>query len=102
MFCAVASLRSGLGPPYEWRQLAVQIAEIGWRSLPLVVASGFAMGVVTTLHTRSTLVQFGAAASIPGLQSIILQRAWTTYNRFAPRGKSGGWDRSGTRKHAGY
>ncbi|AXC12016.1 ABC transporter permease protein [Acidisarcina polymorpha] len=70
IFFAVASLRSGLRPPYEWRQLAVQIAEIGWRSLPLVVASGFAIGVVTTLHTRSTLVQFGAEAMIPGLQSM--------------------------------
>ena len=67
---AIASLRSGLKPPYEWRQLALQIAEIGWRSLPLVVASGFAIGVVTTLHTRSTLVQFGAEAMIPSLQSM--------------------------------
>ncbi|AXC12202.1 ABC transporter permease protein [Acidisarcina polymorpha] len=61
---------SGIRPPYEWRQLAVQIAEIGWRSLPLVVAAGFAIGVVTTLHTRSTLVQFGAEALIPNLQSM--------------------------------
>ena len=67
---ALTSLRSGLRPPYEWRQLAIQIAEIGWRSLLLVLASGFAIGVVTTLHTRSTLVQFGAEAMIPSLQSM--------------------------------
>ncbi len=70
MFFAFASLRSGLRPPYEWRQLAIQLAEIGWRSLPLLVASGFAIGMVTTMHTRSTLVQFGAEAMIPTLQSM--------------------------------
>ena len=70
IFFALASLRAGLRPPYEWRQLAIQIAEIGWRSLPLILASGFAIGVVTTLHTRSTLVQFGAEAMIPSLQSM--------------------------------
>ncbi len=70
IFFAFAALLSSLRPPYEWRQLAVQIAEIGWRSLPLVVAAGFAIGVVTTLHTRSTLVSFGAEAMIPSLQSM--------------------------------
>ena len=50
--------------------LLSQIAEIGWRSLPLVAAAGFAVGVVTTLHTRTTLVQFGAEAMIPNLQSM--------------------------------
>ena len=70
IFFALAAFRTGLRPPYEWRQLAIQIAEIGWRSLPLIVASGYAIGVVTTLHTRSTLVQFGAEAMIPDLQSM--------------------------------
>ncbi len=70
IFFAVATLRSALRPPYEWRQLAVQVAESGWRSLPLVTAAGFAIGIVTTLHTRSTLVQFGAEAMIPNLQSM--------------------------------
>ena len=38
--------------------------------MPLILASGFAIGVVTTLHTRSTLVEFGAEAMIPSLQSM--------------------------------
>ena len=70
IFFGISTLRSGLHPPYEWRQLAVQIAETGWRSLPLVLAAALAIGVVTTLHTRSTLVQFGAEAMIPSLQSM--------------------------------
>ena len=66
---AVATLRRALRPPLEWRQLAINLAEIGWRSLPLLLASGFAVGLVTVLHTRSTLVRFGAEAMIPSLQS---------------------------------
>src|SRR5262249_55648915 len=37
---------------------------------PLVVASGFALGAVLTLHTRSSLVTFGATAWIPTLQAL--------------------------------
>ncbi len=57
-------------PPIEFRQIWSQIAEVGSRSLPLVAASGLALGVVMTLHTRSTLVTFGAGAMIPAVQSI--------------------------------
>ena len=66
---AVAAVRRALRPPYEGRMLAIQLAEVGWRSLPLLLASGFAVGLVTVLHTRSTLVRFGAQAMIPSLQS---------------------------------
>ncbi len=43
---------------------------MGVRSLPLVASSGLALGVVMTLHTRSTLIMFGASAMIPELQSL--------------------------------
>jgi phospholipid/cholesterol/gamma-HCH transport system permease protein len=58
------------GPSFEADQMARQLAEIGSKSLPLVVASGFALGTVMTFHTRSTLVTFGAAAMIPTVQSL--------------------------------
>lgn len=57
-------------PPFEVAQIARQLAEIGARSVPLVAASGFALGAVMTLHTRSTLVTFGAEAEIPTVQSL--------------------------------
>ena len=57
-------------PPTEFQYFLAQIEEIGWRSLPLILASGFAVGVVMTLHTRSTLVQFGAEALIPTFQAV--------------------------------
>jgi phospholipid/cholesterol/gamma-HCH transport system permease protein len=56
--------------PYEFEQTWMQVEEIGVRSLPLVVASGLALGVVLTLHTHSTLATFGAAAMIPKVQSL--------------------------------
>jgi phospholipid/cholesterol/gamma-HCH transport system permease protein len=58
-----------LHPPFEGGQIKRQIAEVGARSLPLVVASGLALGAVMTFHTRSTLVMFGATALIPAVQS---------------------------------
>jgi len=56
-------------PPIEWEFFLFQIEEIGWRSLPLILAAGFALGVVLSMHTRVTLLQFGAEALIPSLQS---------------------------------
>src|SRR5258707_3544897 len=56
--------------PFEGDQLRRQLAEVGSKSLPLVVASGFALGAVLTLHTRSTLVTFGATAWIPTVQAL--------------------------------
>ena len=57
-------------PPFEAGQIGRQLAEIGTRSLPLVLASGFALGTVMTFHTRSTRVMFGAGAMIPTVQAI--------------------------------
>jgi len=70
---ALFSLRvvmSAFRGPFELEEIWRQIGEMGVRSIPLVAASGLALGVVMTLHTRSTLVTFGASAMIPKLQSI--------------------------------
>jgi phospholipid/cholesterol/gamma-HCH transport system permease protein len=56
--------------PFEVDQIRLHLAEIGSKSLPLVVASGFALGAVLTLHTRNTLVTFGATALIPAVQAL--------------------------------
>src|SRR6266849_3892494 len=55
--------------PFEGAQIVRQLAEVGSKSLPLVIAAGFALGAVMTLHTRSTLVTFGATAVIPTVQA---------------------------------
>jgi len=59
-----------LRPPLEIAQVVRQLSEAGSKSLPLVIASGFALGTVMTFHTRSTLVTFGAGALIPAVQSL--------------------------------
>ena len=55
--------------PFEGAQIVQQLAEVGSKSLPLVIASGFALGAVMALHTRSTLATFGATAIIPTVQA---------------------------------
>ena len=64
------AVRDTFRPPFEINYLLRQIQEIGIGSLSLILSSGLALGVVMTLHTRSTLVQFGAAAEIPEFQSM--------------------------------
>ena len=51
-------------PPFEWEFFVIQIEEIGWQSLPLIFAAGLALGIVLSMHTRGTLVQFGTEATI--------------------------------------
>jgi phospholipid/cholesterol/gamma-HCH transport system permease protein len=63
-------IADGLRTPFEGRQILNQIAEVGHKSLPLVVPAGFALGTVMTFHTRNTLVTFGAGAMIPTVQAL--------------------------------
>ena len=65
-----AAVRDLFRPPLEMEYLMKQMYEIGVGSLSLILTSGFALGVVMTLHTRSTLVQFGAEAQIPTFQAM--------------------------------
>jgi phospholipid/cholesterol/gamma-HCH transport system permease protein len=67
---ALRAIRDAFRSPFEMAQITRQIAEVGAKSLPLVVASGFALGAVMTFHTRSTLVTFGAGSLIPTVQAL--------------------------------
>ena len=66
--------RDVLRPPFEVDEIARQIYEIGWRSVPLIGTSGFAIGVVLSMHTRASLERFGAEAMIPAGLAIALIR----------------------------
>jgi phospholipid/cholesterol/gamma-HCH transport system permease protein len=61
-------------PPYELRETGRQLFELGCRSVPLIAASGFAVGVVLSMHTRASLSRFGAEALIPAGLAIALVR----------------------------
>src|SRR5207253_4724997 len=60
-------LRAALAPPYEFHELLRQCDEIGSKSLPLVALAGAATGVVLSLQTRASVVQFGAKAFLPAV-----------------------------------
>jgi phospholipid/cholesterol/gamma-HCH transport system permease protein len=54
-------------PPYEIREFAHQLDELGSKSLPLVALGGAATGVVLALETHDSLVTFGAKSLLPAL-----------------------------------
>src|SRR6202050_2142929 len=56
--------------PLEGSQILSHVIETGYKSLPLVAPAGFALGTVMTLHTRNTLMTFGAGAMIPTVQAL--------------------------------
>ena len=68
------ALREAVLPPYEFGEIARHVFEIGWRSLPLIATSGFAIGIVLSMHTRASLERFGAEAMIPAGLAIALIR----------------------------
>ena len=65
-------LRESFGRPFEFTGLLQQIFEIGWRSAPLIALSGFSVGAVLSMHTRSTLERFGAESMIPAALAFAL------------------------------
>jgi phospholipid/cholesterol/gamma-HCH transport system permease protein len=64
----------GVRPPYEFREVIRQLFELGVRSVPLIAAAGFAVGLVLSMHTRASLARFGAEALIPAGLAIALVR----------------------------
>ena len=68
------ALSETVRPPYETREILRHVYEFGSRSAPLMVAAGFAIGVVLSMHTRASLERFGAEAMIPAGLAIALIR----------------------------
>jgi phospholipid/cholesterol/gamma-HCH transport system permease protein len=61
-------------PPYEPGEIVRHLYQFGTRSMPLIVTSGFAIGIVLSMHTRASLERFGAEAMIPAGLAIALIR----------------------------
>lgn len=64
----------GFKTRYEFNELLRQCYFIGYKSLPLVGITAFIMGLVLTIQSRPTLVEFGAEAWLPGMVSVSLVR----------------------------
>ncbi len=61
-------------PPYDPREVLRHLYQFGYRSAPLVVTAGCAIGIVLSMHTRATLERFGAEAMIPAALAVALIR----------------------------
>lgn len=61
-------------PRYEFAEFFRQCFFIGYKSLPLVATTAFIMGLVITIQSRPTLVEFGAEAWLPNMVSVSLVR----------------------------
>ncbi len=61
-------------PVYEYKELLKQCYYVGYRSVPLVIVTAFIMGLVITIQSRPTLVEFGAEAWLPKMVSVSLVR----------------------------
>ncbi len=61
-------------PRYETKELLRQGYYIGNKSLALVSVTAFIMGLVLTIQSRPTLVEFGAADWLPKMVSVSLTR----------------------------
>lgn len=61
-------------PPFEGGEVLRHLYQFGLRSAPLIVTSGFAIGIVLSMHTRASLERFGAESMIPAGLAIALIR----------------------------
>lgn len=60
--------------PFEFKELLRQSYIVGNRSLLLVTVTGFILGLVFTLQSRPTLMEFGAVSWMPSMVSISIVR----------------------------
>ncbi len=60
--------------PFEFKELLRQCYLLGNKSIFLVVVTGFIMGIVLTLQTRPTMIEFGAEAYMPSMIGIAVVR----------------------------
>lgn len=61
-------------PPFHFNEFVRQCYAIGYKSLPLVIITGFIMGLVLTIQSRPTMVKFGAESWLPSMVSLSLIR----------------------------
>jgi phospholipid/cholesterol/gamma-HCH transport system permease protein len=66
--------REVVRPRYEFKETIRQAYLIGYKSFPLVVITGFIMGLVFTIQSRPTLMEFGAESWLPSMVTISIFR----------------------------
>ncbi|MHB8262007.1 MAG: MlaE family ABC transporter permease [Bacteroidia bacterium] len=66
--------KEAVKPRYEFNEFLKQSYLIGYKSFPLVAITGFIMGLVLTIQSRPTLVDFGAESWLPAMVAISIIR----------------------------
>jgi phospholipid/cholesterol/gamma-HCH transport system permease protein len=61
-------------PRQEFEEFIRQCFWVGYKSLPLVGITAFIMGLVLTIQSRPTLVEFGAESLLPSMVAVSLVR----------------------------
>jgi phospholipid/cholesterol/gamma-HCH transport system permease protein len=61
-------------PKQEWEEFINQCFWVGYKTLTLVGITAFIMGLVLTIQSRPTLVEFGAEAMLPAMVAVSLLR----------------------------
>lgn len=59
---------------FEWKEFFFQCYKIGYKTVPLISITGAIMGLVLTIQSRPTLVDFGAVSVLPGMVAVSLIR----------------------------
>lgn len=73
-FFAMRFFKEAVTAPFEWKELIRQCYQVGNRSFILVAVTGFILGLVFTLQSRPTLMEFGAESWMPSMVSISIVR----------------------------
>jgi phospholipid/cholesterol/gamma-HCH transport system permease protein len=73
-FFAGRYFREVFTAPFEFKELLRQCYNLGNRSLLLVGVTGFILGLVFTLQSRPTLMEFGAESWMPSMVGISIVR----------------------------
>jgi phospholipid/cholesterol/gamma-HCH transport system permease protein len=59
---------------FDWSEFIRQCYNIGYKSLGIVLVTGFVLGFVLTLQSIPTLKQFGAQSYVPGMVAVSVIR----------------------------
>jgi phospholipid/cholesterol/gamma-HCH transport system permease protein len=70
----VRFFREAFKPRQELPELVRQCYWVGYKSLPLVGITAFIMGLVMTIQSRPTLLEFGAESMLPFMVSVSMVR----------------------------
>ena len=73
-FLTAHSVRGAFRRPFYFRDILLQMDQIGVQSLTIIILTGFFTGAVLALQTSSTLTTFGAVGLTGSLVSISLVR----------------------------